>query len=81
VIESVKKTGRLVIVEEDNKTGGWGAEVAAVVAEEALDYLETPIRRVSAFDTPIPFAPSLEDYVIPREERITKTIREMTSAS
>jgi pyruvate dehydrogenase E1 component beta subunit len=81
VIESVKKTGRLVIVEEDNKTGGWGAEVAAVIAEEALDYLETPIKRVSAFDTPIPFAPSLEDYVIPREDRITKTIREMTSAS
>jgi pyruvate/2-oxoglutarate/acetoin dehydrogenase E1 component len=81
VIESVKKTGRLVIVEEDNKTGGWGAEVAAVVAEEALDYLETPIRRVSAFDTPIPFAPSLEDFVIPSEDRITEAIREMTSAS
>jgi pyruvate/2-oxoglutarate/acetoin dehydrogenase E1 component len=81
VIESVKKTGRLVIVEEDNKTGGWGAEVAAVVAEEALDYLETPIKRVSAFDTPIPFAPSLEDFVIPSEDRITEAIREMTSTS
>jgi pyruvate dehydrogenase E1 component beta subunit len=81
VIESVKKTGRLVIVEEDNKTGGWGAEVAAVVAEEALDYLEKPVRRVSTFDTPIPFAPSLEDFVIPSEDRITEAIREMTSAS
>jgi len=81
VIESVKKTGRLVIVEEDNKTGGWGAEVAAVIAEEALDYLATPIGRVSAFDTPIPFAPSLEDFVIPSEDRIIEVIREMTSAS
>ena len=81
VIESVKKTGKLVIVEEDNKTGGWGAEIAALVAEEALDYLETPIRRVSAFDTPIPFASPLEDFVIPGEERITQAVRQMASGS
>lgn len=80
VLESVKKTGKLIIVEEDNKTGGWGAEIAAVVAEEALDYLERPVRRVSAFDTPIPFAPHLEDFVIPGEERITEAIREIASA-
>jgi pyruvate/2-oxoglutarate/acetoin dehydrogenase E1 component len=80
VVESVKKTGRLVVVEEDNKTGGWGAEIAAIVSEEALDYLEVPIRRVSAFDTPIPFAPSLEDFVIPNEDRITEAIREIARA-
>ena len=81
IIESVKKTGRLVIVEEDNKTGGWGAEVAALVAEEALDYLDTPIRRVSAFDTPIPFAPCMEDFVIPSEDRIAEVVRHTVSAS
>ena len=69
IIESLKKTGRLIIVEEDNMTGGWGAEVAAVVAEEALDYLDAPVKRVSAYDTPIPFAPLLEDFVIPNEDR------------
>jgi len=81
IIESVKKTGRFIIVEEDNRTGGWGAEVAAIVAEEAIDYLETPIRRISAFDTPIPFAPALEDFVIPSEDRIAEAIRQMALAS
>jgi len=77
VVESVKKTGRLIIVEEDNRTGGWGAEVASIIAEEALDYLDAPVKRVSAYDTPIPFAPVLEDFVIPSEDRITEAIREM----
>jgi pyruvate dehydrogenase E1 component beta subunit len=81
VIDSVKKTGRLLIVEEDNKTGGWGAEIAAVVAEEALDYLDAPIRRVSALDAPIPFAPLLEDLVIPSEDRITDAVREIAEGS
>jgi len=77
VIESVKKTGRLVIVEEDTKTGGWGAEVSAIIAEEAIDYLDAPIMRVSTFDTPIPASPPLEDYVIPDERRIVNAVKEI----
>jgi len=77
VIESVKKTGRLVIVEEETKTGGWGAEIAALVAEEAIDYLDAPIMRVSAFDTPIPASPPLEDYVIPDENRIVEAVKKI----
>jgi pyruvate dehydrogenase E1 component beta subunit len=75
VIESVKKTGRLVIVEEDTKTGGWGAEVAATIAEEAMDYLDAPIKRVSTLDAPIGASPPLEDYVIPREEQIIAAVK------
>jgi len=76
ILKSVEKTGRLVIVEEDTKTGGWGAEIAAMIAEEAMDYLDAPIKRVSTMDTLIPAAP-LERYVIPDEERIIKTIKEL----
>ncbi|MBS7645794.1 dehydrogenase E1 component subunit alpha/beta [Candidatus Bathyarchaeota archaeon] len=78
LLESLKKTGRLVIVEEDNRTNGWGAEVAATIAEEAMDYLDAPIRRVSALDLPIPATPPLERFVIPDEEKIIKAVKEIT---
>ncbi|MDH5634329.1 MAG: alpha-ketoacid dehydrogenase subunit beta [Candidatus Bathyarchaeota archaeon] len=74
---SVKKTGHLVVVSEDCKTAGVTAEIAAVVAEEALDYLDAPIKRVAEPDTPIPFSPPLEKHVIPDEESIVKAIREI----
>jgi acetoin:2,6-dichlorophenolindophenol oxidoreductase subunit beta len=77
IIESVKKTSRLVIVEESNLRGGWGAEVAALVAEHALGYLDAPVRRVAAPDVPIPFAPVLEAAVIPDEARIRAAIVEL----
>jgi pyruvate dehydrogenase E1 component beta subunit len=76
ILKSLEKTGRLVIVEEDTKRGGWGAEIAAMIAEEAIDYLDAPIKRVSAMDTPIP-SPPLEKYVIPDEERIIKAVKEI----
>ena len=76
IARSVKKTGRIVIVTEDCKTAGVSAEIAAVVAEEALDYLDAPIKRVAEPDTPIPFSPSLEQYVIPDEKAIIKAIKE-----
>src|SRR5690606_7042570 len=77
ILESVKKTSRLVIVEESNLRGGWGAEVAALVAEHALGYLDAPVRRVAAPDVPIPFAPVLETAVIPDEARIRAAIVEL----
>lgn len=77
IVKSVKKTGRIVIVSEDCRNAGVGAEVAAVVAEEALDYLDAPVKRVCEPDTPIPFSPPLEQYVIPDEKRITKAIKEV----
>jgi len=77
IVASVKKTGRLIIVSEDCKTAGVSAEIAAVVAEEAVDYLDAPIKRVTEPDTPIPFSPTLERYVIPDEKTIIKAIREV----
>ena len=77
ILESVKKTGRLVIVHEDNLTGGWGAEVAARVAEKAFDYLDAPIKRICAPDTPIPFAPVMEDYYVPSAADIVQGVREL----
>ncbi|MCW3993605.1 MAG: alpha-ketoacid dehydrogenase subunit beta [Candidatus Bathyarchaeota archaeon] len=77
IISSVKKTGRLVVVSEDCKTAGVSAEIAATVAEEAIDYLDAPIKRVAEPDTPIPFSPPLEQYVIPNEKSIIKAVREI----
>jgi pyruvate/2-oxoglutarate/acetoin dehydrogenase E1 component len=77
IIGSVKKTGRLVVVSEDCKTAGVTAEIAAVVAEESIDYLDAPIKRVAEPDTPIPFSPPLEQYVIPNEKSIIKAVKEI----
>ena len=74
IVNSVKKTGRVVVVTEDCKTVGVSAEIAAVVAEEALDYLDAPVKRVAEPDTPIPFSPTLEQYVIPDEKAIIKAV-------
>jgi 2-oxoisovalerate dehydrogenase E1 component len=79
VINSIKKTGRLVIATEDCKTGSVGAEMAAIVSEEAIDYLDAPIRRVAALDTPVPYSPALERLVIPDENTIVKAVKEIVS--
>jgi len=77
VIRSVKKTGRLVIVSEDCKTAGVSAEIAAMVAEEAIDYLDASIKRVAEPDAPIPFSPPLEQYVIPDEKAVMKAVKKV----
>jgi len=77
ILNSVKKTGRIVLVTEDCKTAGVSAEIAAVVAEDALDYLDAPIKRVAEPDTPIPFSPPLEQFVIPNEKSIIKAVKEI----
>ncbi|MBW7957475.1 MAG: alpha-ketoacid dehydrogenase subunit beta [Deltaproteobacteria bacterium] len=69
VIKSVKKTGRLVVVYEATRIGGFGAEIAALVAEEAFEYLKAPVIRVAAPDAVIPMA-RLEDHYMPSPERI-----------
>lgn len=75
IIKSVKKTGRVVIVHEAPKTGGFGAEIAATIAEEAILYLKSPIIRVTGYDVVMPF-PKLEDHYMPSVERIKKGIEE-----
>ena len=75
ILESVRKTGRLVVVEEDNLTGGWAADVAAIVADEAFFWLDAPIKRVSAPDTPAPFAPIMEAFYVPSAERVVEAVK------
>ena len=73
---SVRKTRRLVIAHEACLTGGFGAEVAAVAAEKAFDWLDAPVARVAALDTPMPYNEALERQVIPSQQRIADAIRE-----
>jgi pyruvate/2-oxoglutarate/acetoin dehydrogenase E1 component len=79
VFESVRKTGRLIIVEEDNLTGGWGAETAARVADDCIGYLDAPIRRVAAPDTPVPFAPVMENFYVPSVEQIVSNAKQLVA--
>ncbi len=76
VLESVRKTGRLLIVHEDGLTGGFGGEIAAVVMEAAFEWLDAPIRRVAAPDVPVPYNHGLMQAVIPTVERIRSAIHE-----
>lgn len=77
VIESVKKTGRLVIAEPAHRTCGAAAEIAAIVAEKAQPYLKAPIIRVTALNMQIPFSPALERHMYPTKEKIIVAIREV----
>ena len=70
LMASVQKTNRVLIVEEDNLTGGWGAEVAALLGEEAFYYLDAPIKRIASPDSPVPTAPVLEQAYLPNVAQI-----------
>lgn len=77
-LDSAKKTGKVCVVHEDNLTGGVGAEVAAIIAREAFDYLDGPIYRVAAPDVPsFPYSPPLEDFCLPTTEKIVQAVREL----
>ena len=81
VIQSVQKTGKLVIVHEAPVTGGFGAEVAAVVAEKALDYLDAPILRVGAPFSPVPANRNMEkNFYLPNAERIQRSVKELVTS-
>jgi 2-oxoisovalerate dehydrogenase E1 component beta subunit len=79
VVESVKKTSKVMIVHEDTRTGGIAGEIAAVVNEEAFEHLDGPIVRVTSPDVPIPFAPTLEDAVLPGVADIVEAARRLAA--
>ena len=80
ILDSVRKTSRILIVHEDNRTGGIGAEVAAIVAEEAFGYLDAPITRLTGPDVPsMPFSPPLEDFFMPNQEKIAAALRQLAA--
>ena len=77
ILESVKKTGKLITVDEGNKVNGFGAEISAMVSEEAIEYLQAPICRVAAPMTPVPYGPTLEKFYIPDEANIREAVRKV----
>ncbi len=77
ILKSVEKTGRAVIVHEAVRTGGFGGEVAAVIADQAFDFLNGPVKRVTAPDTPVPFSPPLEKEYIPSPAKIIAAVKEL----
>jgi pyruvate/2-oxoglutarate/acetoin dehydrogenase E1 component len=77
---SLARTGRLVVVHEAPRRNGFGAEIAAVVAEEFFHLLRAPVQRVAGLNTPVPYAPELEDAVLPTADRIAQAIRAVMAA-
>lgn len=77
IFESVEKTNRVLIATEETKRGSYAGEISAMIAEEYFDYLDAPVVRVASLNTPIPFSPVLESYVIPDYEDILKGAREI----
>jgi 2-oxoisovalerate dehydrogenase E1 component beta subunit len=77
VLESVSKTSKVLVLHEDTHTGGFGAEIAATIAEEAFEELDAPLSRITAPDTPVPFSPPLEKAFIPQVEDVVAGIREL----
>ena len=76
IYESVKKTGRVVIVNEAPRTGRFGSELSASIAEDVMLFLKSPVMRVSAYDTVLPL-PRLEDHYMPSVEKIRKAIADV----
>jgi pyruvate/2-oxoglutarate/acetoin dehydrogenase E1 component len=77
IVDSVKKTGKVLIVHEDTLTGGIGAEIAALISDHAFGFLDAPVRRIASLDTPVPFAPTLEEYFLPSTEKILRALRDL----
>jgi 2-oxoisovalerate dehydrogenase E1 component beta subunit len=77
ILDSVKKTNRLLIVHEDTRTGGIAGEIAAIVCESAFEHLDAPIARVTGLDTPVPYAPPLEEHFLPNAEKVVSAAREL----
>ncbi|MFN8008952.1 MAG: alpha-ketoacid dehydrogenase subunit beta [Terriglobia bacterium] len=79
ILESVRRTNKVILLHEDTRTGGIGGELAAVIAEEAFEHLDGPIMRITAPDTPIPFSPPLEEFFLPKTSDIVRVARQLAA--
>ncbi len=79
VLSSVARTGKLLVLHEDTRTAGFGAEIAATVGEESFEYLDAPVVRVAAPDTPVPFSPPLEKAFIPQVDDVVQAIERLAA--
>jgi 2-oxoisovalerate dehydrogenase E1 component len=77
IYKSVKKTSKAIVIHEDTLTGGFGAEIAARIGENCFNYLDAPVRRVAAEDTPIPYHPKLEAAILPAKEKLYSAIKDL----
>ena len=75
--ESIAKTHKAIVITEEVKRGGYGGEISAIIGEEFFDYLDAPVIRIGALDTPVPFAPNLEQYYIPNAQDILVAAKKM----
>jgi pyruvate/2-oxoglutarate/acetoin dehydrogenase E1 component len=79
VLESVRKTSKVLVLHEDTRTGGFGGEIAATIAEEGFEDLDAPVRRIGAPDTPVPYSPPLEKAFIPQVEDVAAALRDLAA--
>ena len=79
ILASARKTGKVLVVHEDTKTGGIAGEIAAIVNEEVFEYLDGPVLRVTAPDTPVPYSPPLEEFFLPNKDKILAAARKLAS--
>jgi 2-oxoisovalerate dehydrogenase E1 component beta subunit len=77
ILESVKKTGKVLIVHEDRRTGGIAGELTALITDQAFEFLDGPIKRVTAPDTPVPYAPPLEKFYLPGADDVAQAAVEL----
>ena len=79
ILESVKKTSKVIILHEATRTGGMAGELTAIINEEAFEYLDGPIVRVTSIDTPVPYAPPLEEFFLPQVADVLKAARALAA--
>jgi len=79
IFESVKKTSRALILHEASLTGGIGGEIAALLAQEAFEWLDAPVIRLASIDTPVPYSPPLEDYYLPQTKDVVDAARKLAA--
>ncbi len=77
LLKSIEKTNKVIIVTEENKRGSYASEIAAVIAEDGFDFLDAPVVRLCAMNTPVPFSPVLEQYYVPSAEEIVTAVKKM----
>jgi 2-oxoisovalerate dehydrogenase E1 component beta subunit len=75
----VKKTSKAILLHEASRTGGIGGEIAALLAEEAFEWLDAPVIRVASIDTPVPYSPPLEDYYLPQTKDVVDAARKLAA--
>ncbi|MFY9611325.1 MAG: alpha-ketoacid dehydrogenase subunit beta, partial [Blastocatellia bacterium] len=79
IVETVKKTGKVIILHEATRTGGMAGELTAIINEDAFEYLDAPVTRVTSIDTPVPYAPPLEEFFLPQVDDVVEAARKLAA--